>query len=273
MYNGIQKIDEIIDYIEQDLLTGPDCSTLASKMHLSVYEFRRIFAFVVGCPLSEYIRKRRLSLAACELSKRRHTDIGSLAEKYGYSNQSAFTKAFREQHGVSPSAFLKEGCPLKLFTRPQFSVSIQGREAVPLRLLHTEAFCIRGYQAISGLTDTCCCENVWNGFYETGADKLLCGDRIYAAYENRGSDVACTIGEAAQDTATLPGLQLPAAHWVCCSLNTTEDGAVNEVYSRLLWQWLPSAKLKRNEALPILEVYPADMTAEGFTWEIRVPIE
>lgn len=62
MYNGIQRIDDIIDDIENNITSDIDYEALASKMALSVYEFRRIFAFVVGCPLSEYIRKRRLSL-------------------------------------------------------------------------------------------------------------------------------------------------------------------------------------------------------------------
>lgn len=51
-------------------------------MGLSVYEFRRIFSFIIGCPISEYIRKRRLSLAALEIMKNKHTDIMKLSEKY-----------------------------------------------------------------------------------------------------------------------------------------------------------------------------------------------
>ena len=62
MYNGIQKMEKIIEYIECNITSEIDYEALASQMTLSVYEFRRIFAFVVGCPLSEYVRKRRLSL-------------------------------------------------------------------------------------------------------------------------------------------------------------------------------------------------------------------
>ena len=62
MYNGIQKIDEIIDYIEANITEDLNHNKMAEKMNLSVYEFRRIFSFIIGCPISEYIRKRRLSL-------------------------------------------------------------------------------------------------------------------------------------------------------------------------------------------------------------------
>ena len=59
MYIGLQKIKDVIDYIEDNITADLDCKTLSLKMGLSVYEFRRIFSFVIGCPISEYIRKRR----------------------------------------------------------------------------------------------------------------------------------------------------------------------------------------------------------------------
>ena len=94
MYNGIQKIDEIIDYIEANITEDLNHNKMAEKMNLSVYEFRRIFSFIIGCPISEYIRKRRLSLAALDIMTSNKPDMLKISEKYGYSNQSAFTRAF-----------------------------------------------------------------------------------------------------------------------------------------------------------------------------------
>ena len=84
MYNGIQKIEDVIDYIEAHITEELDCDILASKMQLSVYEFRRIFSFIVGCPISEYIRKRRLSLAATEIMTNDNVNLQEISEKYGY---------------------------------------------------------------------------------------------------------------------------------------------------------------------------------------------
>ena len=92
MYNGLKKIDEVIDYIESNITNDLDYNLMAAKMNLSVYEFRRIFSFVVGCPISEYVRKRKLSLAALEIMTSDKADILKISEKYGYSNQSAFTE-------------------------------------------------------------------------------------------------------------------------------------------------------------------------------------
>lgn len=268
MYNGIQKIDEVIDYIESNLTCDVDCEVLASKMNLSVYEFRRIFSFVVGCPISEYIRKRRLSLAATELLTNDKADILKLSEKYGYSSQSAFIRAFCEQHGVSPGVCIHDKPEVNLFTKPKFSVSISGRENVPFKIIKTDTFYIHGFERTSPINDSCCCEDVWNAFYESGADKAFKTDKLYVSYRNLGSDVICCIGEKGND-----GHKIPESIWASFTLNTVDDDIVNETYSKIIYEWLPSANLKRNSRMPTIEVYPFDMSEEGFQWEIRIPIE
>ncbi len=277
MYSGIQKIEEVIDSIEADITAEVDCDALAAKMNLSVYEFRRIFAFIVGCPISEYVRRRRLSLAACEILLNERVDMLALSEKYGYSSQSAFTKAFGEQHGVSPTAYLKEKNEINLFTRPKFDLHVGGGENIPFRLVREEAFTVYGFSAVSPMTDTCCCEEVWNAFYEAETDRRLqecgLGEKIIAVYQNTGGNVVCTIGAASRKG--LPGMaaaQIPVGRWACYRLNTVDDDVVNGVYSKILYEWLPSANLRQRSDVPVLEVYPFDMTEDGFTWEIRIPV-
>lgn len=268
MYSGIQKIENAIDYIEANITEELDYTAMASKMALSVYEFRRIFSFLVGCPISEYIRKRKLSLAALEIMTSDKVDILQISEKYGYSNQSAFTRAFSEQHGISPTACLREKVEINLFTRPKFALKIYGGENVPFTIVKTEDFYIHGYSAVSAITDSCCCENVWNDFYKNGIDQTLCSDKIYASYCNEGGNVKCCIGEISSE-----GQMIPASRWACFKINTVDDDIVNERYSKIIYEWLPSANMKRNDSIPTLEVYPFDMSEDGFEWEIRIPIE
>lgn len=268
MYNGIEKIKMVIDYIEENITEEPDCSEMATKMNLSVYEFRRIFAFLVGCPISEYIRRRKLSLAALEIMNNDKVEISKLSEKYGYANQSAFTRAFCEQHGVSPTACLQDGVEVNLFTRPEFKLDISGRENIPFKIVKTEAFYIDGYTACSTITDSCCCEDVWNGFYENEIDKKLCTDKIYAAYFNDDNNVKCCIGKISEE-----GQKIGASRWACFKMDTVDDDIVNKQYSKIIYEWLPSANMKRNENLPVIEIYPFDMSEDSFEWEIRIPLE
>ncbi len=274
MYNGIQRIEEVIDIIEDNILDEISCDDLAAKMNLSVYEFRRIFAFVVGCPISEYIRKRRLSLAACEILNCETVDMRAISEKYGYSTQSSFIKAFGEQHGVSPTAYLKGKTEVNLFTRPRFEMSVFGRENIPFNIKKNDGFYISGFSGVSVITDTCCCENVWSAFYESKTDEKIKGDKLYASYKNQGSNVMCHIGIKSEDNAKeLDSFFVPTAKFACFKLNSVDDDFVNEQYSKILYEWLPSANLKRNNLLPTIEVYPFDMSEDGFEWEIRIPIE
>ena len=268
MYSGIKKIEEVIDFIESNITTEPDYNEMAKIMNLSVYEFRRIFSFVIGCPISEYIRKRKLSLAALDILSGDKINVLEISEKYGYSSQSAFTRAFCEQHGVSPTDYLRKKCEINFFTRPKFSVSMEGGETMPFKIVKDEEFFVEGFLGISDITDTCCCENVWSAFYDSEMDKNIKGDKIYVSYENQANNVKCTIGEKSNS-----GQKISASNWACFKMNTVDDDIVNEKYGKILYQCLPSANLKRNENIPTVEVYPFDMSEDGFEWEIRIPIE
>ena len=105
-------------------------------------------------------------------------------------------------------------------------------------------------------------------FYESGTDKTLNADKLYVSYTNCGENVICCIGEKSES-----GQEIPASKWACFTLNTVDDDAVNETYGKILFQWLPSANLRKNNEIPTVEVYPYDMSEEGFEWEIRIPIE
>ena len=274
MYNGIQKIEEIINEIENNITSDINYEALASRMALSVYEFRRIFAFVVGCPLSEYVRKRRLSLAACDLMTNAKVTVQEISEKYGYSTLAAFSKAFSEHHGFSPTVCQKGNCEITLFSKPKFELHIQNVDEHSFGILSDTAFTIQGYCAFSEHTDTCCCEQVWNDFYELEKDKEVSGETIFVSYHNEQGKVKCRIGERINpNEATTTADIIPECRWLCVKMNTTEDDVVNRQYSTILCDLLPSAKLNRRSDIPTVEVFPRDMSEDNFEWEIRIPIE
>lgn len=273
MFEGLQKIKDVLQHIEENITSDLDYKVLASKMGLSVYEFRRIFSFVIGLPIAEYIRKRRLSLAAFEITKNEQVDMLKLSEKYGYSSQSAFSKAFSEYHGIAPTVLMKEKRDIKLLTVPKFDLKINASENINFSVIKREKFYIQGFSGVSSITDSCCCENVWNSFYDSGADKKIDSDRIFVSYKNEGENVLCTIGSLADELQReLPFEEIPESLWACFKLSTVDDEIINEFYSKILYQWLPSANLVKNDSIPIVEVYPRDMSKDGFEWEIWLPI-
>ena len=93
----------------------------------------------------------------------------------------------------------------------------------------------------------------------------------YALYLDGGENVTCVIGE--RQAANACGAAVLAGRWLTVEMNTTEDAAVNRKYDEILCDLLPSAGLRRRAGAPTVEVFPADMSADSFLWEIRIPIE
>ena len=118
-------VQRIIDYMEANLLEELTPAIIASHFSVSVSALSSLFKIVCGMTVMEYIRNRRLTLAAEELSSS-NIPIINLAYKYGYETPEAFTKAFSRFHGFPPS-FIRRGFPIsKVFLPMQVKVIIQG---------------------------------------------------------------------------------------------------------------------------------------------------
>lgn len=257
VFSGAEQLNRAIDEIERHLTDAPDCASLAKICTLSEYEFRRVFSFFVGVSVAEYIRKRRLSLAAAELKAGR-ADVAAVGQKYGYPIPSSFTRAFREQFGITPSEAGDPAVRLSLYTRPGFEWCVRGGEEISYTLVREGSFSLEGVSGISDLSDTVCCESVWR-MWE--AEERAEGD-IYAAYFNGESDVLCKIGHR------VTGEDIPASLWAVFTLPDGEREA-NDLYTDILCRFLPSSGYRRRVGLPNLEFFPRD----GGSGSIYIPIE
>jgi len=113
-------MNQALDYIENNLACDIDYCAAAKIMNCSEWEFRRIFSFLAQIPLSEYIRRRRLVMAAIDIKK--GEKIIDVAIRYGYESQAAFSRAFSRFHGIAPSLARDEGVDLKAFPRLTFKL-------------------------------------------------------------------------------------------------------------------------------------------------------
>jgi AraC family transcriptional regulator len=273
MKNNIYFFEDIIEEIENNLTTEINISSLAKKANMSVYEFRRIFTFVAKIPINEYIRKRRLSLAAIELSQEK-SNVTQVAIKCGYDTASSFSRAFKEYHGISPTEVREKNISIKLLSRVGADIITTGGNDISYQIEQDDAFVVYGVEGESNLSDTECCEKVWQEFYETDyANTLPQDEKLYACYTNRENSVNVILGIRDVNNNAPNSLQIPASLWVCFKMNTVDDTEVNKIYKEILLQWLESAGYERNYALPNIEIYPVSMEEEGFLWEIRIPVK
>ncbi|MDA1477058.1 AraC family transcriptional regulator [Bacillus changyiensis] len=121
----LERMNNALDYIEDHLDHEIDYKKLAQAALCSEYHFSRMFSALSGISLSEYIRRRRLTLAAFELQKS-DIRIVDLAVKYGYDSADSFSRAFQKTLGLKPSEARNKGIQLKAFPKISFQISIKG---------------------------------------------------------------------------------------------------------------------------------------------------
>lgn len=103
----IERLNRIVDYIEEHITEKIDYEALAKIANCPVYHFQKMFFYMTNITLHEYIRRRRMSLAAVDL-KNEEIKVIDAALKYGYESPTAFNRAFRSIHGIAPSQAKKK---------------------------------------------------------------------------------------------------------------------------------------------------------------------
>ncbi|WP_409059046.1 GyrI-like domain-containing protein [Streptomyces sp. SYP-A7185] len=123
-----------------------DVAALARTAMTSEYHFRRLFSALAGMPLSEYVRRRRLTLAGAEVLAGERTLL-EIAVRYGYSSGEAFARAFRAMHGVGPGEARRGGATLRSQPRMSFRLIVEGSSSMQYKVVEKDAFRIVGRKA------------------------------------------------------------------------------------------------------------------------------
>lgn len=139
----IERLNQAIEYIEEHLTEKIDYDQLAFIVDCPTYHFQKTFFYMTGMTVNEYIRKRRMSLAAVDLQTS-NTKIIDIALKYGYESPTAFNRAFQSVHGYAPSVVRKENCSLKSYPAVKFTFSIQGNEVLNYKIVKKKSFRVIG---------------------------------------------------------------------------------------------------------------------------------
>ncbi|AMJ40736.1 AraC family transcriptional regulator [Anaerotignum propionicum] len=143
--DSISCMNYAMAYIEEHLTEEIDYSEISRIAYCSEYHFKRMFSFLSGITLSEYIRRRRLTLAALDL-KDRDLRIIDVAVKYGYGSADSFSRAFHSMHGFLPSEARNENIQLKAYPRMTFQLSIKGGCEMNYRIVEKEQFKLVGFK-------------------------------------------------------------------------------------------------------------------------------
>ncbi|MFD0059924.1 GyrI-like domain-containing protein [Streptomyces sp. NPDC056690] len=142
----LDRLNEAMDHIERHLDRRIDIADLARIAATSEYHFRRMFSALAGLPLSEYIRRRRLTVAGAEVLSGEPTLL-EIAVRYGYGSGEAFARAFRGLHGVGPGEARRTGAALWSQPRMSFRLIVEGSTTMRYRVTEKPEFHVVGRKA------------------------------------------------------------------------------------------------------------------------------
>lgn len=282
--NLLEGMNQAIGYIEAHLTEKIDYGQLSKISGCSQWYLQRLFISVTDVSISEYIRRRRLTLAAFDLQ---NTDISVLdaALKYGYQSADAFSRAFKSLHGVTPSQARAQGIPLKAYARITFILSIKGVTAMNYRIEQKDAMKIIGVknrvstmngqqmQEIPKMWDALPAEKL-RQVCSLSKDNSLVG--LCADMYNDGFDY--WIGTLSEENCppAYEQIEIPPCTWAVFEAvgpMRPLPNAMQEIWGRIFSEWFPNSGYKHASA-PEIEYYPeGDAASPSYKCEIWIPIE
>lgn len=159
--NYREEIEKSIEFIENHIKEDITVVEIASHAGYSLYHFCRVFSLCKGVSVMEYVRDRRLSLAATELFNGRK--IIDIALDYGFETPSGFAKAFRKACGYSPTQYMMR---MAQYADTKTTFEIGGYIMNPV-IVKKPAFKVAGYGIktnISGATYTRDIASYWSNY-------------------------------------------------------------------------------------------------------------
>ena len=138
----LQGLNAAVQYMEAHLHEKPDMERAAQLASHSADGFMRMFSYLTGMSVSEYVRRRRLTQAAYDLQ--RGSAVLETALRWGYDSPDAFRRAFARQHGMKPSEAKIPGAAFKIHPALAFNISFQGGREMDLRIVETQEIKLRG---------------------------------------------------------------------------------------------------------------------------------
>lgn len=282
-------LNNAIEYIERNLDKKLNIDDISKMAYSSRYHFQRIFYALTGFTVTQYIKNRRLTLAAEELVA---TDkkVIDIALKYGYENPEAFTKAFKRLHGMSPSTLKKSNGKIKAFSKISFQISIKGECELIYRIVQKEAFKVFGIEFVTTkIEDAAYREipefinkifndktydrineivgnpkgNLLNGFHydfkENGTRKYMMG------YKMPKVDIP--------DRFTI--LEIPKLTWAIFEGygSMPDNLIIQDIWKRIYSEWFPSSEFEQVEGPCIEKNFWDNKKQDKYKCEVWIPVK
>ncbi|KAB1437822.1 AraC family transcriptional regulator [Candidatus Galacturonibacter soehngenii] len=276
----MERLNRAINYMEENMTDTIDFDMVAKIAGCSTYHFQRMFTYMAELPLSEYIRRRKMSLAAVDLQEEDNKVI-DIGLKYGYDSPTAFNRAFKSIHGIAPSKVRESGVILKAYPPISFRITIKGDCEMNYRIEKKEAFRVVGismplekeieknFAVVPQMWQKAAVDGTiprLASFME-GVPMGLLGVSACNAEEEWKYYIAVASQKALDQE--LEEYMVPASTWAIFS-GEGKNTSIQELEKRIVTEWLPTSGYEYGNAADI-EVY-LNADPENAKFEVWIPI-
>ena len=285
----ISVLNRLVDLVEESLTEELDVASLATGLGTTEYHARRMFSSLAGMPLSEYVRRRRMTAAAADVVA--GDDLLGIAVRYGYGSVEAFGRAFRSVHGVGPGDVRRDGGPLRTQPQLRFRLTVEGSTTMDTRIVERPAFRLVGHAVRVPLihegVNPHIQEHVTSIPAEEHARLKNLGNTEPAGLlqvsddvdpdATEGSELTYLHGVAVtEDTPTPEGLdviEVPAGTWAAFRTSGPYPSVLQATWAATATEWFPSNPWRLRPGPSIVTVLDRAEDFSEATCELWLPVE
>ncbi|MEU5087601.1 AraC family transcriptional regulator [Streptomyces sp. NPDC021356] len=283
----LERLNQAMEHIEDHLSESVDVADLARIAATSEYHLRRMFSSLAGMPLSEYVRRRRLTVAGAEVLAGRDSLL-DIAVRHGYGSGEAFARAFRAMHGVGPGEARRTGTALVSQPRLSFRLTVEGSSSMRYRVVDRPDFTIVGFKARLPLVHQGPNQPMIDFIRGLGRPVMERLEKL-SDQEPHGVVAVCDgidpsraegtefdYYQACITTAAVPAdmtsLAVPSGTWAVFTTTGPAPQAIQELWREVFTQWFPSNPYRGRPGPEILRtrVQEGGTDAEAELW---LPVE
>ncbi|MDF2557242.1 MAG: AraC family transcriptional regulator [Bacillales bacterium] len=286
--DSIKQMNLAMKYIEEHLTEEIDWKEVSQIAACSEYHFKRMFSFLSGMSVGEYVRRRRLTLAVTKL-KGNKDKIIDIALSIGYDSPDSFTKAFQMVHGVTPSQVRKSSVNVKAFPPMTFQLTIQGGTEMNFRIVDKDTFQIVGikkritlqYEGVNTQMDSMWASLTMDDFIElkqlsnVDPNGILCVSANLTEGREEGTELDQYIGVAT--TSSAPSrweiLNVEASTWAVFTAVGPFPQELQSTWARIYSEWFPTSGYELTGGPEILWNESPDTSKPDYKSEIWIPVK
>jgi len=286
----ISALNRLVDHVEHSLPGAFDVKEVARTLGTTEYHLRRMFSSLAGMPLSEYVRRRRMTVAAADIV-RGEQDLLTVAIRHGYGSTEAFGRAFRSVHGAGPGDVRRDGGPLRTQPQLKFRLTVEGSERMDARIVEHPALRLVGRAARVPLVHHGVNPHIQELIAALPTAEHLrlkaLGNAepsgLLAVSDNldpdraEGSKLTYLHGVAVFPDTPVPGgldiIEVPAGRWLVIRTAGPHPQTLQKTWATTATEWFPSNPWRLRLGPEIVAVLEATKDFSSAICELWLPVE